>query len=106
MSNARGGELLVQRRDVLLIAGFDRAEDVDRRHVGTGERPIVRDLLHARASLGNDARQPRQAAGAVADHGGEADEPAVGHECRFDQPAEDRQINIAARQDEDNALAC
>ena len=38
---------------MLMIAGFDRAEHMYRRNIGTGEGAIVHHLLHARASGGD-----------------------------------------------------
>ena len=38
---------------MLMIAGFDRAEHMDRRNIRTDEGAIVHHLLHARASGGD-----------------------------------------------------
>lgn len=90
----------VELLDVGLVPGFDSAEDVDGGDVGAGEEPVVGDFLHAAAGLGDERREPGQAAGAVADDGREADQTAVDHQGAFNQAAEDGEVDVAAGEDE------
>ena len=70
-----------------------------------GEGAIVHDLFDARAA-GCDLRgQIGQAAGPIADDGGEAAETAVRDEAAFDHAAEDVRIDIAAGKQKDDALS-
>ena len=50
------GEQFLQ---MLMIPRLDRADDIDRRDIGTGEGAIVHHLLDARANRRNAPRQDR-----------------------------------------------
>ena len=65
----------------------------------------MQDLLDTRAA-GCDLRcQIGQAAGPIADDGGEAAEAAVRHEAALDHTAEDVRIDITAGKQKNDALS-
>ena len=43
--------------------------------------------------------------GTIADHGGEAAEPAIGHQASFDHAAQDIRVDISSAEKKNDALA-
>src|ERR1051325_3381274 len=67
--------------DVPGVTRFDGTEDVHRGNVSAAEGALVHDLFDARAGGGDLAGEIGETARPIADHGGEAAEPAIGDEA-------------------------
>src|SRR5205814_8500620 len=105
MPHAARRQVPVKLLNVGLVPRLHGAEDVDGSDVGAGEETVVGDFFHAAAGLGDERGEPGQAAGAVADDGREADQPAVDDQGAFDESAEDGEVNVAAREDQGDFFA-
>src|SRR5438552_1219194 len=66
-----------------VVPGFDGALDVDRGNIGAGEGAVVDDLLDTPAGRRDFGREISEAAGPIANDGGEPGEPAIGDETGF-----------------------
>src|ERR1051325_2642098 len=86
--------------DVLGVTRFDGTEDVHRGNVSAAEGALVHDLFDARAGGGDFAGEIGETARPIADHGGEAAEPAVGDEAALNHAAEDVWVDVAAAKQE------
>src|SRR5690242_7695643 len=82
--------------EVFVITRFNRAENIDLRNIGTGERAIVNDLLNARAGGSNLFAQDCKTSGAIADDSAEPAQTAVGHEPVLNYPTENVRVDISA----------
>ena len=98
-------QTLAQFRQMLVISGLDCAENMNGRNIRAGESAIVHHLLDARAAGGDLRCQIGQSARPIADHGGEAAKPAIGHQTAFDDATEHVRIDVPAAEQENNALA-
>jgi hypothetical protein len=88
-----------------VVTGLHGAHRVHGRDVGTAERPVVVDVLDARAALPDHAGELRQAAGSVADGDGEPRQASPMHEPLLDDAAQDRRVDIPPAHDKHNPLA-
>src|SRR4030095_9147816 len=82
-----------QLRQMLVIAGFDRAKNVYRRDVRAGECAIMNDLLSARSGRSDLRSQVGQATGSVANHCSESAKPAICDQAALNYTTENVRIN-------------
>src|SRR5687767_3890476 len=80
-------ERLFQIVDVLLVVGFDVADDADATDIGAGIDAVVRNLLDARPGFRDQGGEMGEAAGTIADRGDKAGEAAIGGQANFDHAA-------------------
>jgi len=83
-------------REVFVVSGLNRAENVYGGNIRTSESAIVHHLFNARARRRDLRRQIGQATRPIADDGGESAKPAVGYQTTFDHATKDVRINVAA----------
>jgi hypothetical protein len=91
---------------MLMIPGFNRAKDIDRRNIRTGKRAIMDDLFDARAARGDLCRQIGQPTRSIANDGSESAESAIRNQTAFDYATQHVGIDVAAAQQKDYSLAC
>lgn len=82
--------------EVSVIASFNCANDTDGGDVAAGKGSLMHDLFDARAGSGYLAGEIGQAAGPIADDGGESAEAAIGDKAALDDAAQDVWIDVAA----------
>src|ERR1700674_5598734 len=90
---------------MLMVSRLDRAQDMDRGNIRAGEGAIVDDFLDAGATGSDLGGEISQSAGTIADHRGEATEPAISHQGALDDPTQHIRIDIAPAKKEHDAFA-
>src|SRR5947207_545893 len=89
-------QLRAKLSEMLVISRLDRAEDVNGRNVGTGERAIVHDLFDACTSRRDLPREIGKATRPITDYSRESAKPAIGDQTAFDHATEHVGIDVAA----------
>ena len=72
-----------QLREMLLVAGFNRAHDVHSGDIGAGESSIVHDLFDAGTRRGDFPGEISQSSRSIADYGGEPAESPISDQSAF-----------------------
>jgi hypothetical protein len=91
--------------EVGVIASFDSANDTNGGDIAAGKRTLMHDLFNARAGSGYLAGEIGQAAGPIADNGGESAEAAIGDKAALDDAAQDVWIDVAAGEKQNGPFA-
>ena len=87
---------------MVVIGCFNRHFHTRKKQLRTAERTVVHDLLNARAGSSDRSRQLGNAAGAVAHLRGKSPESAVDNQAVLNHSVQNREIDVAATQQQNN----
>ena len=94
-----------QLREMLLVAGFNRAQDMHGGDIGAGEGAIVHDLFDAGAGRGDLSGKISQSSRPIADHGGEPAKTTIGDQSAFDDAAQNVWVDVSSAEEKHDALS-
>ena len=87
------------------VTGLHGANDLDSGNIGATEGAIMGDIFHARAAIGDDLGETREATRTITNSRAESREATIIHESAFNDSTEHRRIDISSTNSQRHILA-